>query len=164
MHLFIFWGFLWSTSALITLRSQLNTPGQETLMFMILIVPTAFRTHCVRVSIQIRANIIIFFINSVYNIKPLIMFRRVSVSLDHHQWVTNVKILWRLAHCHVVKHFREHSVNNWNTKHNKLKYKCKELIVYFILFYFIGFSISIVNSEFTKMFNNITVYTGARVF
>jgi hypothetical protein len=36
---------------------------------MILIVPTTFHTHCVRVSIQIRANIIIFFINSMYDIK-----------------------------------------------------------------------------------------------
>jgi hypothetical protein len=38
------------------------------------------------VSIQIRANIVMFFINSIYNIKPLVMFiRRVSVSFDHHQ-------------------------------------------------------------------------------
>jgi hypothetical protein len=32
---------------------------------MILIVPTTFHTHCVRVSIQIRASIIIFSINYV---------------------------------------------------------------------------------------------------
>jgi hypothetical protein len=60
---------------------------------MILIVQTTFQTHCVSVSIQIRANIIIFFINTMCNIKPLIMFRRVSFSLDHHQWIINVKKL-----------------------------------------------------------------------
>jgi hypothetical protein len=40
-------------------------------IIMILIIPTTFYTYCVRVSIQIRANIILFFINSMYNIKPL---------------------------------------------------------------------------------------------
>jgi hypothetical protein len=58
-----------------------------------------FLTHCVRVSIQIRANII-FFMNSIYNIKPLVMFRRVSMSLDHHQWITKFKILRGLVHCY----------------------------------------------------------------
>jgi hypothetical protein len=57
-----------------------------------LIIPTTFLTHCVRVSIQIQANVIIFFINSIYNIKPLVMFRCDSISLDHHQWITNFKI------------------------------------------------------------------------
>jgi hypothetical protein len=44
------------------------------IIIMIFIVPTNFHTHCVRVSIQTRANIIIFYINTMYNIKPLIMF------------------------------------------------------------------------------------------
>jgi hypothetical protein len=93
---------------------------------MILIVPPTFHTHCVRVLIQIRANIIIFFINSMYNIKPLIMFRRVSVSLDHHEWITNVKILGAL---YTVILLLNIFVNNWNTKTIKQKYKCTQLRV-----------------------------------
>jgi hypothetical protein len=72
---------------------------------MNLIIPTTFLTNCVRVSIQIRANIIIFCINSIYNIKPLVMFRRVSISLDHHELIKNLKILGRLRNCYDVKHF-----------------------------------------------------------
>jgi hypothetical protein len=49
------------------------------------IIPTTFLTHCVRFSIQIQTNVIIFFINSIYNIIPLVMFRCDSISLDHHQ-------------------------------------------------------------------------------
>jgi hypothetical protein len=47
-------------------------PNKDVYFVMNVIIPTTFLTHCVRVSIQIRANIIIFFINSIYNIKPLV--------------------------------------------------------------------------------------------
>jgi hypothetical protein len=36
------------------------------IIIMILIVPNTFHTHCVRVSIKIRANIIIFFTKYIY--------------------------------------------------------------------------------------------------
>jgi hypothetical protein len=91
-----------------------------------LIVTTTFHTHCARVSIQIRANIIIlvFFINSMYNIKPLIMFRSFGL-IGLSSVNNNVKILRRLVHCYVVKHFCEHTKNSWDTKTIKYKYKYK---------------------------------------
>jgi hypothetical protein len=50
---------------------NINLTTRRYIAIMILIVPTTFHTHCIRISIQIRANIIIFFINCMYNIKPL---------------------------------------------------------------------------------------------
>jgi hypothetical protein len=35
------------------------------------------------------------------------MFSRVSISLENHQWITNLKILRRLVHCYDVKNFCE---------------------------------------------------------